>query len=249
MHALLVKWAESVLEIPALFNLGYGGVTAPLTETENDDVSSWGDENAQERDTQMEQDEELFCTQQPEEEIVTKEVQRVRKAKFVAEKKPLLNRRISSRENVPKQAPAQQRKEPPKASAVAATRKSGDENIQDDDDWSETQDPDEVRPTKAKAAIEQVPSPPSLSRKRQAEAVSTPKGNEAVVESPWKRMRTRQKVPFTQDEADAIREGVMRFGVGKWKIIKMSDSRLKHRNPVQIKDKFRNMLRTGEIEM
>lgn len=43
MRSLLIKWSESVLEIPKLFQLGYGGVTAPVPEADvDDDVSSWG---------------------------------------------------------------------------------------------------------------------------------------------------------------------------------------------------------------
>lgn len=236
MHSLVVKWAESVLEIPVLFRLGYGGVTAPLAETDNDDVSSWGDENAQERDKQMEQEEDIFCTQVPE-EVVTKEIQRVRKARFVAEKKPLLNRRV--RENVPEARRSVSPKEAPQQSPRVPPKAGNKNDLEAEDEWSETQDPDEVRPSA------KVSSPPSISRKRGADVVSIPEVGGA--ESPSERQKKRQKVSFTLEEADAIREGVRRFGIGKWKIIKMSDSRLKHRTPVQIKDKFRNMLRAGEI--
>jgi hypothetical protein len=45
MHALIIRWSESILGIPTLFQLRYAGV-APYTvqDPENDDVSSFGDE-------------------------------------------------------------------------------------------------------------------------------------------------------------------------------------------------------------
>jgi hypothetical protein len=44
MRALLIKWSESILDIPVLVLQGYGGVTNPVVEHEGDDVSSWGEE-------------------------------------------------------------------------------------------------------------------------------------------------------------------------------------------------------------
>ena len=44
MRALLIKWSESILDIPVLVLQGYGGVTNPVVENEGDDVSSWGEE-------------------------------------------------------------------------------------------------------------------------------------------------------------------------------------------------------------
>lgn len=45
MHALIIRWSESILNIPTLFQLRYAGV-APYTvqDPENDDVSSFGDD-------------------------------------------------------------------------------------------------------------------------------------------------------------------------------------------------------------
>lgn len=40
----MIKWSESILDIPVLVQLGYGGVTNPVVENEGDDVSSWGEE-------------------------------------------------------------------------------------------------------------------------------------------------------------------------------------------------------------
>jgi hypothetical protein len=57
MHSLLLKWTESILEIPVLVKLGYGEVISPVIETEDDDdVSSFGN-NHEENDTKIQQDE------------------------------------------------------------------------------------------------------------------------------------------------------------------------------------------------
>jgi excinuclease UvrABC ATPase subunit len=57
MHSLLLKWTESILEIPTLVKLGYGEVISPVIETEDDDdVSSFGN-NHEENDTKIQQDE------------------------------------------------------------------------------------------------------------------------------------------------------------------------------------------------
>ena len=49
--------------------------------------------------------------------------------------------------------------------------------------------------------------------------------------------------PFTQDEVQAIVEGVRTHGAGQWATIKaMSQGRLDQRSTVQIKDKYRNLV-------
>lgn len=59
MHSLIVRWSESILDIPTLFHLRYAGV-APYTvqDPENDDVSSFGDE--EEAKKRREQENGLF---------------------------------------------------------------------------------------------------------------------------------------------------------------------------------------------
>jgi hypothetical protein len=53
---------------------------------------------------------------------------------------------------------------------------------------------------------------------------------------------------FTVEEVEAIKEGVRRWGVGKWaEIKKHSQGRLDNRTSVQIKDKYRNLVRTNQI--
>mmetsp|Transcript_30094 Transcript_30094/g.70247 ORF Transcript_30094/g.70247 Transcript_30094/m.70247 type:complete len:814 (+) Transcript_30094:335-2776(+) len=47
---LLVKWSESILSVPTLVHIGYGGVSAPMEEDEDADVSSFGSGNHDELD-------------------------------------------------------------------------------------------------------------------------------------------------------------------------------------------------------
>jgi Myb-like DNA-binding domain len=53
--------------------------------------------------------------------------------------------------------------------------------------------------------------------------------------------------PFTEDEVNAILEGVKLHGVGHWTVIQESDERLTSRKPGQLKDKYRTMLNRGEV--
>jgi Myb-like DNA-binding domain len=53
--------------------------------------------------------------------------------------------------------------------------------------------------------------------------------------------------PFTEDEVNAILEGVKLHGVGHWTVIQESDERLANRKPGQLKDKYRTMINRGEI--
>jgi hypothetical protein len=45
VRSLVTKWSESILEIPTLVGLGYGGVPSPVVDKDEDDVSSWGSGN------------------------------------------------------------------------------------------------------------------------------------------------------------------------------------------------------------
>lgn len=46
VRSLLIKWSESILEIPTLVKIGYGGVMAPVVGDDgDDDVSAWGDDD------------------------------------------------------------------------------------------------------------------------------------------------------------------------------------------------------------
>lgn len=48
VHSLLLKWSESILELPTLIQLGYGGVNCPLSRIDDADVSSFGDDDDRE---------------------------------------------------------------------------------------------------------------------------------------------------------------------------------------------------------
>ena len=45
VRSLLLKWSQSILDVPTLVRLGYGGVPSPIVEKDEDDVSSWGSNN------------------------------------------------------------------------------------------------------------------------------------------------------------------------------------------------------------
>lgn len=57
----------------------------------------------------------------------------------------------------------------------------------------------------------------------------------------------RVKVPYTEEEENAIREGVLHHGIGNWAIIQKGDERLCNRTKVQIKDKYRTMRQKNQI--
>ena len=54
--------------------------------------------------------------------------------------------------------------------------------------------------------------------------------------------------PWTDEEMDALVLGLEKFGVGKWVQIKNEYGHiLRNRNSVQVKDKYRNMKKKGEL--
>jgi hypothetical protein len=60
---------------------------------------------------------------------------------------------------------------------------------------------------------------------------------------------TITRVRFSEDEVAALREGIEKYGIGKWqKIIDNCNGRLESRSGVQVKDKYRNMIKSGQIE-
>jgi hypothetical protein len=263
MRSLLIKWSESVLDTPVLFRLGYGGVTAPLADGDQDDVSSWGGSDAEERTREVE--DEFFLTQPADEEI--------QRARFVAEKRPLLRPREASSQG----AAAKSKSKRGGMLKEEKVHEHSTEKKLNDDDSSMTQDPDEellkknTKKTKMKstpkkatrkappsevdenvsppATVVTTPISPNKKRKTEepAEVYDTEREEEEKPVKPFKRERRRKPVPFSESEVDAIREGVARFGIGYWAEIKLSDPRLAKRDTVQIKDKYRTMLKNNEI--
>mmetsp|Transcript_8402 Transcript_8402/g.18944 ORF Transcript_8402/g.18944 Transcript_8402/m.18944 type:complete len:1013 (+) Transcript_8402:439-3477(+) len=58
----------------------------------------------------------------------------------------------------------------------------------------------------------------------------------------------RKRKKWTEEEKDAVREGVEAYGVGRWAVIKSEWAMaLQDRTSVQIKDCYRTMLKRGEI--
>merc|ERR1712157_162881 len=64
------------------------------------------------------------------------------------------------------------------------------------------------------------------------------------LEIPEKR---KQRTRFTEEEVEAIKLGIDTCGVGNWIEIKREYPVLNGRTNVQIKDKYRNMKKNGEI--
>ena len=58
-------------------------------------------------------------------------------------------------------------------------------------------------------------------------------------------MAKRQKRhKFSQEEEEWIRDGVRRFGVGKWRLI-LDSYNFRGRTIVNLKDKWRNLVKAG----
>jgi Myb-like DNA-binding domain len=62
-------------------------------------------------------------------------------------------------------------------------------------------------------------------------------------------VRVEPRRLFTDEEVQALREGIARYRAGEWENIKSASKgrRLDSRSPEEIKVKFRNMARTGKI--
>ena len=110
MRSVLVKWSESVLDTPVLFQLGYGGVSAPVPEADQeDDVSSWGGDEKEgkhrkgartRKSSRSGPDVPRVVNPDADEEVIRNDdddpvEQRQRRAQFVAQKRVLLSPRTS----------------------------------------------------------------------------------------------------------------------------------------------------------
>ena len=62
-------------------------------------------------------------------------------------------------------------------------------------------------------------------------------------------MYFRTKKPFTHEEDDAILKGLETFGTSQWKEIKLAHAQtLRNRTVIQIKDRYRTMIKNNIIE-
>lgn len=359
MRSLLVKWAESVLDTPVLFQLGYGGVSAPVAvPDQEDDVSSWGGddvedvprrgartrkrsrstseiplvEHPEEEKNDDGDDEDDYKSVDAQEPVEDPVVQRERKAQFVAQKRVLLSPRTSISSavsnaddlaNTHRRMPLDQLPPAPlpllqmpllsvgerirtesmgldkgpepvsrdvfsreEAQMQEATHGSGNK----DDDWSETQDPEDLympatqpessaKTVKASGrsrsspllrhrrvirkkvnkrskagspilmngeddfALATQPGPDENEAPTRRKRSNSPSAGETRTRGSPRRRKRLKKIPFSDEEMDAIREGVARFGTGNWQNIKSHDDRLKNRDAVQIREKCKQMLR------
>lgn len=236
MRAVLTKWSESILEIPKLIQLGYGGVMSILN-AEEDDVSSYG------------VDEDQLLTQKPLPEESSPPDTRNRRTSFADErqfpsKSPRSNVVVQpSFRNLPTKAPRSQAKKPPNG-------EKDDDDDEEEEDNEESTTPDSYETPEKRKRHEN-----GTDQEDKEKKPSTPKRrrSKAPDDDMWEDLGDEPKMPrtyldWTEDETNAVREGYAKFGK-KWAMIKHnSQHRLIRRTNVQIKDKFRTMLKRGEIQ-
>ena len=61
-----------------------------------------------------------------------------------------------------------------------------------------------------------------------------------------KKRTSRIRKKFTSAEEDWLRQGIERFGTGQWKVI-LANYPFHNRTPVNLKDKYRNLLRNNDL--
>ncbi len=78
---------------------------------------------------------------------------------------------------------------------------------------------------------------------------NAPKQNQAAYLLVKRSCGSHFKVPWTQGEVDVLKAGVEMFGPGKWvQILEYGKNKFHSvRTPVHLKDKYRNLLKRGEI--
>jgi hypothetical protein len=269
MKSVLTKWSESILEIPKLVELGYGGVMAPtVVADDEDDVSSYG------------VDEDRLLTQKPEDidmdvleddEPIPLRSKGSRRTSFADKAHTVGNghqRRLPSK--APRSKPVSRRssatKSPPRSRQGSTAEDF--EPMRPDDDESEAKDPT--------SSVHQLggaePSPVANSLRQLVGAVRirgsdedaeeegenrapTPKkqkttpDDDDLWEDPKIQSQPKQRtyLDWTGDETAAVVDGYARFGK-KWRLIKDNcQNRLSRRTNIQIKDKWRTLVKQGEI--
>lgn len=267
MKAVLTKWSESILEVPKLVELGYGGVMAPIFTGDEDDVSSYG------------VDEDRLLSQKPAEDLenaVGATVESIntdpipfrnsrngRRTSFADEllrpdsrslpsKSPRWKRN-DTRSNLKKKSPP---RSPPRATVVG---ENGKKNDRDDD--SHTEDPTETI-HQFGGALDRLGSPADLVPRDTMpnRDIDTPRKRRRIspthdVDDLWEDdpeapLGPKRRVyrDWTADETSAVIEGYRKFG-RNWKMVKHNCMhRLSRRTTVQIKDKWRTLVQNGELE-
>ena len=276
MKAILTKWSESILEIPKLVQLGYGGVMAPIVTGDEDDVSSYGvaEDNLL---TQKQDEDDADAEPIPFRNHSHK--QHGRRTSFADEARASAAGNHNAR-YLPSKSPRSRsslirkvggRKSPPRNA-----RRQRDVNYDDDEDDSHTEDPTAnvhqyggasnspivadkrraqpaipIRDSDEDSGAQREPlrSAPNNHNKRRRSAQSNDLEDD-LWEDPedMRAQKRRTYMDWTVDETNAVKEGYSMFGK-KWAMIKHNCSnRLSRRTNVQIKDKWRTMVRAGEIE-
>lgn len=284
MKAVLTKWSESILDIPKLVQLGYGGVMAPIVTGDDDDVSSYGVAEDHFLTQKQNEDKDNAGLGHPDAEPIpfrshSNRQHGGRRTSFADEARASAAANLTSR-NLPSKSPrTSSRKNGRKKSPPQSPRRQRDANFRDDDDDdSYTEDPTGSVHQYGGASN----SPNSVEKRRNRAAVPHRDSDEesaahhrAPVRSPASNRHKRRRPPqlrdpdplwddpedvevpypkrrtymdWTVEETNAVREGYAAYGK-RWAMIKHnSRHRLSRRTNVQIKDKWRTMVKAGEIE-
>ncbi|GKY91260.1 hypothetical protein MPSEU_000098600 [Mayamaea pseudoterrestris] len=301
-RTLLIKWSESILDIPTLFALGYGGVMAPIVEQHDgdDDVSSFGDGQDAPLETQAPDPlpfrrpkythsppralKEPGFGSSPDEQIVLEQLSRgasagspLRGASELRSSLPVENVQqpyimptagvktldAGIQDDFPMNQESDEKVDdiaddttedeapvsPPRKNArakqyVASKKRSSSKStplaVQDANESNNDERPRQKRKTTGSSLQKKDGS----ASKREEPDLWADSDDGSLFDAPLESQTRRTRIFWTDEEADAVREGVDMFGVGKWKQVKeWAGARLAKRDPVAIKDKWRNLER------
>lgn len=152
----------------------------------------------------------------------------------------------------------------PLEGAVQAAKKARKARAQDSDEDYEDGSSSARRETKKKGGVKlsimdeieedeeediaKLGSPPRRRARRSAQSFD---GNHIILPDEGifdANGKVLKRLKWTDEEKTAVREGVRKYGVGKWKEIKAEyNAILRNRNPVQIKDCFRTMTKHDKV--
>lgn len=129
----------------------------------------------------------------------------------------------------------------PSTSRSRKPPKRGRSTTDDESDDDSSSDNDAPRTPKSKKLKQQSVTPSSHARRSQR-LQNTPQSEKKMDTSATFRLRTM----FTETETENLINGVRTFGVGNWAVIR-DRYNFKNRSSVDLKDKYRNLLKKGLI--
>lgn len=271
MRALLIKWSEYILEIPALFAVGYRGVIAPVVGKDvDDDVSSFGHGDDTQLMTQAPEPLPLHRSKfvktstkedgfgsTPEEQRVLQQLsrgtsppretdplraeamqQRAREKEdgvFPLQQDDDDDSRVDPPVSAPRSQRSERGKENRKQTAARLSLASpGDSSDSDGDDKLDNRN------------IDRAPSSQPNRKIQRAEPDLWGDDSDADSQGKPNRKKRKRKNFWSDDEELAVKEGVGKFGRGRWKEIKdWAGDRLANRSAIDIKDKHRTIVRNA----